>query len=601
MAWLRSAYRWASWVLATPVMALGGVPLLRRALVRLRAGRLSMDALIAAGSLAAYGLSTYALFAGSSRTYFESATIAIVLATFGRYLESTARSRASRSLGQLLEVSRETVRIARPDGSMANVAASEITPGMRVHIEAEQVVPVDLRLELENAEVDLAVLSGEARPVPVVRGDVVPAGAVPTASEIVGTAVRAAKDSAVERLAALARSLSERPSAALRWADRFASFLTPAACAISLLAVVYWTHAASLEVGILNGLAVVLVACPCAYAIASPLVHWLCLREAFAHGVLIRSPEVLGALAGTRVVAFDKTGTLTSPELSVAKERISPCTSRDEVRSIVHALETGSTHPIAKALVAHAGAAEPSPISGRKFLPGRGVTALDGRGRELFLGVGRDGRSVLRRDGVTLASFELDERLRPEAPEAVAALKNDGIRVALLSGDARDRAEAVAARLGIEAQAPLSPQQKLAALEALGPHTAMVGDGINDVPALAGRSTSFTFGGATQLAKGVAQVTLIEPDLRLVPWSLALSRRGLRRVKWLIAWATTYNLVFVALAAGGALRPVWAGLSMLVSSLLSLAFAAGISSRQTPEDDQAADAVGLSRSEAASC
>jgi heavy metal translocating P-type ATPase len=585
LLWMRAAYRWASLVLATPVMALGGAPLVQRAWASLRERRLSMDALIALGAFAAYALSIHNLLARRSGVYFDSATTAVVLATFGRYLEATARSRASRSLGPLVEVARGTVRL---HGSDRRVAAAEIEPGMSLAVGAEQVVPVDVALEDESAEVSLAVLSGESRPVAFRRGQTIPAGAVPLGTGLVGRALRASRDSALERLAELARSLSERPSGVMRWADRFAAALTPLVALVALGALVHVARARSLADGVLVALAVVLAACPCSYAIASPLVQWLTLRRAFARGVLVRSPEALEAIARTRVVAFDKTGTLTRPELRVTSLALGPGVTRDEALALAVALEEGCAHPIARALVDYGAGVAPAALAVRRLIAGRGVAGVDDRGRALRLGAGQgtSGAIVLERDGATLAAFELAEELRPEAPAAVRALEGLGVRALVLSGDDDARVDRVARRLGLDAAARLSPEDKLARLAALGDGVAMVGDGVNDAPALAGRLSSFSFGGAAQLAKGVAQVTLLEPDLELVPWTIALARRGTRLVKWLLGCSTAYNLVFVALAAAGALKPVWAGLSMLVSSLLAISFAAGSSGSQSESESE---------------
>ncbi|MEJ7734312.1 MAG: HAD-IC family P-type ATPase [Polyangiaceae bacterium] len=591
LAWMRTGYRWASLCLATPVLVLAGGPLLRRALAELSAGRLSMDALIVSGASAAFALSTWHVLGDRGGIYLDSATAALVLATFGRYLEAVARSRASRALGPLLEVSRSSAYRLADDGSKRTVAAAEIAVGMRIEVPAEQVVPADLALDAEAAEVDLAVLTGESRPVVLARGDTVPAGAVAVGASIVGWALRPAHDSALERLATLARGLTARSSPTLRWADRFATVLVPAAGLLAAATFVYWSLSATLEKGVVTALAVVLVACPCSYAIASPLVHWITLRTAFARGVLVRSPDVLEALAHARTVAFDKTGTLSGTELAVTSEFLAPGMGREEIMGLVCSLEGDATHPIARALRRVAGDATPAPLTSRRYVPGSGALGTDRGGRALVLGRGPEGTIVLERDGAELARFELAETLRPEAPAAVDELRRQGLRVVILSGDAPDRVARAAEALRVDGSAGLGPTDKLASLRALGDHVVMVGDGLNDVPALAGRATSFTLGEAAPLAKGVAQVTLLEPDLRLVPWTIAKARHAVRLVKWLIAGSTVYNVVFVALAASGALIPVFAGLSMLLSSLIALAFAVGVGT--DPRADDAAAGLGL--------
>jgi P-type E1-E2 ATPase len=359
---------------------------------------------------------------------------------------------------------------------------------------------------------------------------------------------------------------------------------------VAVATVVGWTRADSFDKGVIAGLSVVLAACPCSYAIASPLVHWLMLKTAFRRGVLIRSTETLEELARIEIVAFDKTGTLTSSDLSIRSARVEPAIDRAEAHSLVRALEEGNAHPIGRALFAYAAdAREPARLAERRFVAGRGVEAVDERGRRVALHAGGDASIVLERNDELLATFELDEQLRPEAREAVQMLRAAGIGMVVVSGDAEERVNRVRDALGIEARARLSPEEKVKTIEALGEKAAMVGDGANDAPALAARKASFTLESAAQLAKGVAAVTLLKADLRLVPSTLALARRGRRLVKSLILSSTAYNVLFVGLAAGGMLKPVWSGVSMMLSSLLAVGFAAAIGGEEgEPEILQAA-------------
>ncbi len=584
LAWMRAAYRWISLFLATPVMALCGVPLLARAARRLARGRLSMDALIATGAFTAWGLSLWSILSGGRDVYFDSATAAVALATLGRYLEATARAKASRVIGPALESTREPVQVIAEDGTEHPAHPAELRPGDRLRVEVERAVPVDLRLVGGPVEVDLGVLTGESEPVSRADGELVPAGAVPVSGPLTGVALRAARDSTLEQLAALARSLRERPSDALRAADRFAAALTPIVWAVAAGTLIYWASAAGFERGVVHALAVVLVACPCTYAIATPLVHWLALRRALLTGALIRSAETLEALSRVDTVAFDKTGTLTEPQPVVRDCVLSA--PDEEVAALVRALEDGSRHPWARALSrwAEAESTSSASLAERRFETGRGVVGVDAVGRRVALG----SPALLREAGVELpaglvglavdgrewARFELGERARPEAKAAIQALRADGLRTLVLSGDATERAEALGRTLDVEVRAGLGPADKLAALEGLGARVAMVGDGLNDAPALASVGPSFSMEGGTGLARGLAQVSLLRADLELVPATLRLARRAARTARNLLGISTAYNLFFVALAAGGLLRPVFAGLSMLISSLLVLAVAA---------------------------
>lgn len=585
LVWMRTFYRVISVVLATPVMGFAGFPLLKHAWRRMVQGQLSMSALIALGSFTAYGLSIYSIFTGGSDVYLDSASTSLVLATLGRYLEATARAKASGVIGPSVDAGQKLVRRVGP-GPVSMVAPNLLSVGDRLELDPEQVVPADLLLLEKASEVNLAVLTGEADPVTLQVGQVVPAGAVPVHGGLLGEVLRTPRESTTERLGQLAQSLRDRPSRLLAVADAFARWLTPVVWVLALGTFAYWAKTQGLERGVINALAVVLVACPCSYAIATPLVHWLAMRRALAGGVLVRNAEVLEKVANAKTVAFDKTGTLTSAELEVVQHQVATGVDEAQVRAFIRALEAGSPHPAARALLAWAGPGAAADLEDRRFEAGRGVTALDAQSELIGLGpsgqVGADGDVALTRGGVVQATFTLVEHLRPEAKAAITALKAQGAQVLMLSGDSQTRAARIAEALGIEFRAGLSPQMKVAALESLGEGAVIVGDGINDAPAIAG-STSFAMQGATGLSRGLAQVNLQTEDLRLIPWTIELGRRSSRLILWLLYASTLYNGVFLVLAMIGTLRPVWAGLSMLLSSFLILATASSVSTWPGPD------------------
>ena len=308
--------------------------------------------------------------------------------------------------------------------------------------------------------------------------------------------------------------------------------------------------------------------------LAAPLVQWLALEKAMAHGAPIRSAQVLERLARVDAVAFDKTGTVTDGEVEVVQVEL----HADEalVRGLVWAMETGSKHPAGRALARWAGPQEGlHMVQARRFVVGQGVTARDADGSALAIGL-RSEALALTRDGEVLASFSIREQVRPEAVEAVRRLAADGLRSSILTGDAESRAAIVGERLGVPFEARLSPTAKLARIQALGPSTAMVGDGSNDAPALAAAGPSFAVSGATDLAVGMADVVLLDTDLLAVPWVLETARRARRLVLRLLVGSTIYNVVFVALAASGQLVPVLAGVSMLGASLLTVGVASTV-------------------------
>ncbi len=593
MARLRVVYRWASALLSTPVVLLCGAPLIRRAIDGIRRGRPTMDLLIGSGALAAYGLSLDAVLRGGSHVYFDSATSALMLSTLGRMLEASARAKASKLLGPLLSGATQQVECLDPaSGEYVLRAPSQIVPGTQLRVPIDQVVPVDATLLSFQAELNVSVLTGESSPRTVRAGEPIPAGAVPISTAVECVALRSARESTLEQLGALARQLKLSTAQVQRWSDRFAAALVPVVWAVAFGALAYWAARESPERGVIASLAVVLAACPCTYGVVAPLTLWLALRRALEEGVLIRSAGALEALSKVKRVAFDKTGTLTTGALRVTQVALQGAAREADVRRWVASLERDNPHPVGRALRTWAGAAREALTTSAQ--PGLGVTGRLPDGRVLRLGsrrllqsanvplpasLGAEGRVYLALEQDVLARFELEEATRAEAKEALEALRADGLTLGVLTGDTARGARRLGEELGVEIEAELSPQQKVEKLRAVAHEVAMVGDGVNDAPALAS-VPSFAVERGSDLARGMSQVVLLKPDLRLVPWTLRLARRAMSIIQTSLAVSTAYNLVFVTLAATGHLRPVWAGLSMLTSSLLTLAFAQQVSLRE---------------------
>lgn len=597
MRWLRSAYRIASALLATPVVLLLGFPLCKRSLEELRKGRLSMELFVGLGALSAYALSLLAVFRDKGGVYFDSATSALLLATLGRYLEASARAKASRLLGPTLKLVGEPVEVL----GHGLLAASAIEPGMRFSVRLEQAVPVDAEVLTRPVEVNLGVVTGTAGAVLLKPGERVPAGAIPVSGPMEAIALRRARESTLEQLAALAKNLKDRPCRLQRVADVFAAALLPIVLILATISLIAHGLQSSPAHGIEAALAVVLAACPCTYGVATPLVLWLALRKALEHGVCIRNANVLEELASIRKVAFDKTGTLTKASLELLSVKVNPgeAIEQAELIALAAAMEGQSRHPIASAFRS-ALAAQKDFASELKIIKienlhhevGKGLNGIDGEGRAIVLGsadylsehhialsedllknTAEDGspRVHLARAGKWLASFSIGECLRDEAKEALSQLKAQGIESLMITGDSEAGAQAIAGELGIEARAGLRADQKVGVLSELGSHVAMVGDGLNDAPALAGTRPSFAMEEGTGLSRAMSQISLQKADLRLVPWTIELARHTLRIARRNLVASTLYNLVFLTLAALGILRPVWAGISMLTSSLLVLA------------------------------
>jgi heavy metal translocating P-type ATPase len=575
--------------LSAPVVLLLGVPLAKRAFRGLAAGRIGMDLLVLVGATAAFVISLRALFQQRHGIYFDSATAALMLATLGRFLEAQGRAQASRLLGPLLERTRASVRVRRGE-TLEPTAPALIAAEDELFLDVDETLPVDARVLGDTVEVNLAVLTGEPTPVARHAGETVPAGAVVVAGSLRGVALRSAKASTLERLAELSRTLREQPSQLVRLADGFATVLTPLVFLVAGATFLHWNANGSMEEATLAALSVVLAACPCTYGAIAPLVQWLAMRKALEHGVLVHRASTLEELATVERVAFDKTGTLTDALLAVRGIELAEGVDESEALGLVAALEAGSRHPVGRALAAfaHARGAVAVPLSRRALVVGAGVEGLDATERRVRLGAAswalgsdaarppdrlaaRVARVALACDGRALAWLDVGEALRSEAAEAVSALRAVGVGAVILTGDEAGSAKAIGESLGVEVRAGLGPEAKLAAIRALGPRTSMVGDGLNDGPALAGVGPGFAMEGGTDLARGMAQVTLLEPDLRLVPWTLALARHAARTARRGLYVATAYNVVFLSLAAAGLLRPVWAGVAMATSSVLMLA------------------------------
>jgi Cu+-exporting ATPase len=580
LAWMRHAYRVASAILATPVMFLCAWPLVVVAIQRLRTGRLSMEALIVSGCISAYVLSCYNLYVGNREIYFDCAVIAALLATFGRFLEATARARASQVLGPTVEPERNRVRaVVDGDVSADEYLPQSLLPGMSIEVQLDCTVPVDVELERDVVEVQLGVITGESVPVCRRPGDFVPAGAVVLSDCLRGKVLRCARESTLERLAALALSLRETPSGLQKFADLLAAALTPLVAFVAGATLLYWYRAESLEQGIVNSLSVVLVACPCSYAIATPLVHWMSLRHALSRGVLIRRTCTIEDMSRVVSIAFDKTGTLTGSVPRITHFNCMDAGDNVLARGIVRGLEKNSSHPIAKALMSYCGEGSAVHVSARTFVPGSGVVGRDDDGEELILGSRRFLRDNgvdcsasmgLAKDGELLAGIEMGEDLRPEAKTTVDALAGMSIASTILTGDSKEHGQIIADQLSIDCACGLTPEEKLGIIKSMGDRVAMVGDGINDAPALASQCLGFAVKSGVDLARGMAAVVLLHDDLRLVPWSLSLARSAMRIARSLLAISTCYNIIFISMAAGGVLRPVFAGISMFASSLLTL-------------------------------
>jgi Cu2+-exporting ATPase len=584
----------ASWLMlamAAAVYLLLGVPMLRAAYRSARQGQIVLETLIALGALAAIGASAAETVRGGRHLYYDSGTMVLVFVVLGQYLDARAREKATAALAPSVEAARPPARVIEADRERI-ARPDDVRRGDRVAVRAGEEIPVDGRVLEGRSDVSEPALTGEAAPRLVVPGDAVFAGSVAVDGALVLEAVGDA-ETLVSRVARWTREARSRRAPFEVAADRFVARFVPAVAVVALGSALAWgIGAGNWARGGLAALAVLVVACPCALGIATPMATTIAIGRAARRGTLLRSGGTLEALARARLAAFDKTGTITTGRAVVHSIRVDPSAgiSEDDVLRQAAAVEAAVDHPFARAIAARArnqgvtgaeardvrlipgGGAEGTVarrrvvIGSRSLLLREGIVGLDPSGG--FEPVTRVGMAV---DGRLVAAFDFEDSVRPEAGVAVGELKALGIEVVLLSGD-RAAAAAKAAREAAIDQAfgDLDPREKLEILRKQsvgGSGTVMIGDGVNDAPALAAATAGVAFGPSSGLAKQAADAVILREDLREVPWLFVLARRTMRVVRQNLFWAFGYNAVGVLVAAFGLLRPVVAAAAMVLSSL----------------------------------
>ncbi len=600
--WLADFFQVMLLLASGPLVLILGLPILRAGLISLLRGRPNTHTLIAIGAFAAFGLSLRNHFAGSGPVYFDTASMLLFLVTIGRWLEMQAHKASGEAVERLWkQIPPEAVWLTSEGEKI--VPVDKLPPGARVRVKPGERFPVDGLIAIGEGDVDTSLLTGEPTPVTHYPGDAALAGTVclDGSFEVITTAVGAETHAGqIGRL--LHQALWQRAPVE-RLADRLAAWMVPAAIALAGGAFYFWTTRLGLETGLLHALSVLLIACPCALGLATPLTLWLSLGRAAESGVILRSTAVLEKLGRVKQVFFDKTGTLSQLPMRVQAIKTTPHPidaahpnepeQTTEFLQSVAALEALSEHPLGQAIVAEAQQRElplPTPTDFHA-LPGQGVTAQL-NGQQLWVGSQRlmtaqtlhtapelaqtarewqsQGLSVVYAgwDGEVRGLLGLGETIRSEAIEVVRQLRNDGLLVAVLTGDDASAGERWQDALGVPVHAGLLPDEKMSHLQNAGEGVAMVGDGINDGPALAAASVGIALSQGTDVARAAAEAVLVQDDLRAVPWLLGLSQEAMRRVHQNLAWAFVYNLIGLAFALTGHLQPVLAALAMVTSSLI---------------------------------
>ena len=589
--------RWASWVLTLPVVLFSCGPFFTSALRDLRQRRVSMDLPVALGMLITFVVSTAGTFEPQgmfgAEVYFDSLTMFVFFLLTGRWLELRLRDRTAGALEALMNRLPDSVERRRPDGDYERVAVRRLAAGDVVRVLPGEAFPADGAVLEGDTFADEALLTGESRPVPRGPGSAVIAGSHNLAAAVVVRVERTGAQTRFAQIVALMETASTTKPQIAQLADRIAKpFLIAVLVAAGGACAFWWSrdpgHALMVAV------AVLVVTCPCALSLATPAAMLASAGALARRGVLVRRLQALETLAVVDTVVFDKTGTLTRDAFALGKVTVRDGVSPEEALHWAAALAQQSLHPVSRALVAAAASSAAPQARAREVreVAGQGVTGLvDGAsmrlGSAVFCGVvlpPAEGLQVcLADDAGWIATFGLHEDLRADARATVQALRDSGVAVVLLSGDGQAAVARVAGELGIEgARGDCSPQEKLAFLreaQAQGHKMAMVGDGLNDGPVLAGAHASFAFGQAVPLAQAQADFVVMGEQLAGVAQTLQLARRTLRIVRQNLWWAALYNAVCVPLAVAGWL-PAWlAGLGMALSSLVVVANALRLTGR----------------------
>jgi len=575
----RDAFRWLSLIAATPVVFYAAAPFFAGAARLIAARRLGMDVPVALAVALIYAGSVAEVAGGGPEVWFESVSMFVFFLCLGRYLEMRARHRAGDLADALARLAPVFADRVEPDGSLLRVGALELVAGDRVLVADGGSVPADGVLESAACRVDEAMLTGESAPVTRRRGEPLHAGTVVAGAPATVRVSRVGADTMVAGIVALtARAAAARPRLARDGERAAAGFvarvLLLAACTAAGWAIFDHERAFAATV------AVLVVACPCAFALAAPAAVTRTLAVLTGRGMLVVRPDALESLASATDVVFDKTGTLT--ETSIAQRRTDALRgmSAEAALALAAALAQGSRHPLARAFAAAAPPALPA-VEARESAAGRGVGGLVA-GRRYRLGradyaLGReatppelDDAIVLADDAGAVAAFHVEERLRPGAREAVAALVQAGLRVSIASGDSAARTAAAAASLDIASwtarQAPADKLARLTSLRVAGARVVVVGDGVNDAPVLAGADVAVAAGSAADAARAASDI-VVTGRLGVLADARALAREMLSILRQNRRWALGYNLAAVPLAALGFVPPWLAALGMSASSL----------------------------------
>jgi P-type Cu2+ transporter len=604
---IKNIFNVISLLLTTPVIFYSGWPFLTGAVRGLRNATLNMDFLIAAGAGAAYLYSIYQMAIGGE-VYFDTAVMIITLILLGRYIESGAKRRASEAIIQILSLAPVEARklVPRAEGNDEDgkvlpaerrmVSVSSLRPGDLIEVIPGEKIPLDGFVREGQSEIDEAMLTGESLPVAKYPGAEVLSGTVNLYGRFVYEVTRIGNNTVLAKIVKAVEDAQTRRAPVQALADRVVSVFVPIVLFLSILTVGYWIFRGSpVSIAVMNAVSVLVIACPCALGLATPLAILIGTTYGASRGILMKGGDVIERAKNIDTVVFDKTGTITEGKPSLIALHGIGRTDAEALR-IAASLERLSEHSIGKAITAAEGTYVYEEVSAFSALPGKGIRGLIG-GEEALLGsrefiesegIGRSmddgdvafaksweagGATVvyLSYGGEAAGILAVSDPPRSEAADTAKILKRRGFEIVMITGDAVATAEAVAKSVGIvRVQAKRSPIQKaeeIGKMRIAGKHCAMIGDGINDAPALVEADVGIAMGRATDIALESADMVLMRSDLRLVPKALKLAKKTFSIIRQNLFWAFFYNAVAIPLAIAGVLHPIMAAGAMALSSL----------------------------------
>ena len=590
-------WEWVAAALATPVVLWAGSDFHRAAVLNARHLAATMDTLISIGTLAAWTWSVVALLAlEDAHTYFEVGAAVTTLVLLGRFLEAGAKRRSSAAIRGLLELGAKEARVLR-GGAEALVPVAEVRPGDLFVVRPGEKIATDGVVEDGTAAIDQSMLTGEPIPMEIGPGDQVVGATVNTSGRLVVRATRVGAETALAQIAHLVEEAQSGKAPVQRLADRVSSVFVPIVLGISLAALVGWlVLTGDGTAAFTASVAVLIIACPCALGLATPTALMVGTGRGAQLGIVIKGPEILERTRRVTTVVLDKTGTVTEGRMWVADVVPANGVERSEILRLAGAVEDASEHPVARAIAgrareelgrlpaaerfsSRAGLGAEATVDGHSVVVGR-PSLLASRGLALPAELVRrrdeaqaEGGTVVAVgwDGAVRGLVHVDDRLKPTSEEAVAELRSLGLEPVLLTGDNERTARSVAEAVGIEqVVANVLPHDKVAEVRRLqeaGKVVAMVGDGVNDAPALAQADLGLAVGTGADVAIEASDLTLVSGDLRAAADAIRLARRTLRTIEGNLFWAFAYNVAAIPLAAAGLLDPIVAAAAMALSSV----------------------------------